>query len=55
MYQHFQTKPMSFDRNEVLKNAIKIYVPKWILKYFQAKNGYFYMFNYWISIEFTTE
>ena len=28
MYQHFQTKPMSFDRNEVLKNAIKIYVPK---------------------------
>ena len=28
MYQHFQTKPMWFDREIVLKNANKIYRPK---------------------------
>ena len=28
MYQHFQTKPMSFDREVVLQNANKIYRPK---------------------------
>ena len=28
MYQHFQTKPMSFDREVVLKNAKKLYRPK---------------------------